>query len=129
MNTKTLLVAVVALVIGLGGGYAIAENRSSDLDEQRFTQGTQNHDGSMKSEMHTSMSSMMAALEGKTGDAFDQAFLAGMIEHHEGAVSMANAALKYANHQEIKDLARNIVTTQTAEIMQMKEWQKKWYGK
>jgi uncharacterized protein (DUF305 family) len=40
---------------------------------------------------------------------------------------MANAALKNAKHQEIKDLANAIISAQTKEINQMKEWQTNWY--
>lgn len=78
--------------------------------------------------MKSEMDGMMQSLEGKTGDAFDQAFLSEMIVHHQGAVAMAEAALKYAQHQEVKDLAQAILAAQNAEIKQMQEWQKSWYG-
>jgi len=74
------------------------------------------------------MMSMNAELEGKTGDAFDQAFLSEMIIHHEGAVEMAELALTNAKHQEIKDLANAIIGAQNEEISQMKGWQKAWYN-
>jgi len=51
-----------------------------------------------------------------------------MILHHQGAVAMAEAALKNAKHQEIKDLAKAIITAQNAEIQRMQEWQASWYG-
>jgi uncharacterized protein (DUF305 family) len=79
--------------------------------------------------MGMAMSGMMMGLDGKTGDMFDQAFLSGMIVHHQGAVAMAEAALKNAKHQEIKDLAEKIITAQQGEIAQMQAWQKAWYGK
>jgi uncharacterized protein (DUF305 family) len=41
---------------------------------------------------------------------------------------MANAAKTSAKHQEIKDLANNIVTAQQKEIDEMKGWYKSWYG-
>lgn len=74
------------------------------------------------------MDSMMMGLNGKTGDAFDKAFIDEMIVHHEGAVDMAEAALKNAKHQEIKDMANAIISAQTKEIIQMKEWRSSWYG-
>ena len=77
--------------------------------------------------MHESMQGMMQGLENKTGDEFDQAFISEMIIHHQGAIDMANAALKNAKHQEIKDLANAIISAQTKEINQMKEWQQTWY--
>lgn len=80
-----------------------------------------------KDNMGKNMHSMTMALEGKTGDEFDKAFLSEMIAHHQGAIDMANLALKNAQHQEIKDLAQKIITAQNAEIEQMKQWQQTWY--
>jgi len=86
-------------------------------------------DGTMMGDsMAMEMDGMMKNLEGKTGDVFDKAFLADMILHHQGAVAMAEAALKNAKHQEIKDLAKAIITAQNAEIQRMQEWQASWYG-
>ena len=78
--------------------------------------------------MNGAMDSMMAGLSGKTGDAFDKAFIEEMIMHHEGAVAMAQAALKNAKHPEIKIMANAIISAQTSEINQMKGWLKDWYG-
>jgi uncharacterized protein (DUF305 family) len=63
---------------------------------------------------------------GLVGDAFDKAFLAEMIEHHEGAIHVGEEAKQSAKHQEIKDMAEAIVTTQAKEIEQMKQWQREW---
>jgi uncharacterized protein (DUF305 family) len=115
MNTNTLLVGLIALIIGAGGGYLIGNTPNSHMMP----------DGSM---MHNEMNSMMAELSGKTGDDFDKAFLSEMIIHHEGAVDMAEAALQNAKHAELKTMAEAIISAQTAEIEQMKNWYKDWYG-
>ena len=78
------------------------------------------HDGSM------TMDDMTEALEGKTGDAFDAAFIEGMIPHHQGAIDMAEAALQSARHDEIRAMARAIISAQQKEIDQMREWQRSW---
>ena len=78
--------------------------------------------------MHRTMVGMMAKIDGKTGDEFDAAFIDEMIVHHEGAVAMAQAALVNAKHQEIKDMANAIISAQTSEIEQMKEWKQTWYS-
>ena len=78
------------------------------------------HDESM------SMEGMIEALEGKTGDDFDKEFTSLMIEHHQGAIDMANLARQYAGREEIKNLANDIVSAQTSEIEMMLEWQKAW---
>lgn len=77
--------------------------------------------------MSAMMDDMMNGLEGKTGDAFDQAFLEEMIVHHEGAVLMAQSALKNAKHQEVKDLSSAIISAQNDEIAKMRSWLKSWY--
>lgn len=123
MNTQTIIVAVIALVVGLGGGYVLNNNQApSHTMSDGSSMGGLNHG------MQLEMDSMMAALEGKTGDEFDKAFLSEMIMHHEGAVDMAEAALENAKHEEIKTMANAIISAQTAEIKQMQDWQKAWYG-
>lgn len=69
---------------------------------------------------------MASHLEGKTGDDFDEAFLSGMIVHHEGAVDMAELAEKNAKHEEIKRLSRDIISAQNEEIDTMRQWQTDW---
>ncbi len=46
----------------------------------------------------------------------DQAFAAMMIDHHRGAVRMAQLALDNGQHDEIKQLARVIISAQEREI-------------
>lgn len=55
-----------------------------------------------------------------TGNAFDVMFLTSMIEHHEGALQMVKM-ISQSQNSEAKALADAIVTTQTAEIEQMKQ--------
>ena len=57
---------------------------------------------------------------------FDNHFLNMMIPHHQGAIDMANEALKKAEHQEIKDLAARIISAQSAEIHRMQSWKAAW---
>jgi uncharacterized protein (DUF305 family) len=51
-----------------------------------------------------------------------------MVPHHEDAVAMAELALTRAQRPEIKQLAEDIIVTQTQEIEQMREWYRAWYG-
>lgn len=131
MQKNTIVIALVALVIGLGIGYGVSASKAPST----VTQNTNTHhvmpDGStMGNDMNMAemMASMNAELEGKTGDDFDKAFINEMIMHHQGAVEMAQAALKNAKHQEIKDLANAIISAQNKEIADMRAWQKSWYG-
>lgn len=58
---------------------------------------------------------------------FDAQFIDSMIEHHEGAISMAEQALGQSEHPEIKQLAEAIIAAQQQEIEQMKAWRQAWY--
>lgn len=79
------------------------------------------------SAMSKTMDSMTASLESKRGDEFDKTFIDEMILHHRGAIDMANLALRYAKHQEIRDLATVIIEAQSKEIKQMEDWKAQWY--
>jgi uncharacterized protein (DUF305 family) len=50
------------------------------------------------------------------GNGTDRAFAADMVPHHASAIDMAEIALKRGKSAFVKDLARDIVATQTAEI-------------
>ena len=76
--------------------------------------------------MMDEMAGMNAALEGKTGDEFDKVFMEQMIVHHQSAIDMAAPGEKNAQHQELKDLTKAVVSEQTKEIQQMQQWQKDW---
>ena len=65
---------------------------------------------------------MMPDLEPLDPDARDYAFLFGMIDHHKGAVSMAEQVLKLNPRPEVKTLAENIITDQNKEIEMMQSW-------
>lgn len=69
----------------------------------------------------------MGQMMGRSFD-FDRMFLLMMIPHHEGAIEMAQTALQQAEHAEIKTLAQAIITTQQAEITEMRGYLRAWYG-
>jgi uncharacterized protein (DUF305 family) len=59
------------------------------------------------------------ALRSLDGDAAEVAFLTTMIEHHRGAIEMAEAEIAAGRDAEIIALCARIVTSQTAEIAEM----------
>jgi len=58
----------------------------------------------------------------------DRHFIERMIPHHQDAIEMAKLALDKSKKSEIKQLARDIINSQTAEIDTMKKWYKEWFG-
>jgi uncharacterized protein (DUF305 family) len=73
-------------------------------------------------------SMMMSGDLGAADNQFDLRFLKAMIPHHEGALVMAKDALAKSQRSEIKQLSEAILSSQTGEINQMKQWRKDWYN-
>lgn len=76
--------------------------------------------GSMAMEGMMSMEDM-DALAAMTGPEFDQMWLTMMIEHHEGAIAMAETELAEGSDEEARMLAQDIIDAQRAEIRQMEQ--------
>ena len=64
----------------------------------------------------------------ENGKYSDEAFIDAMVPHHQGAIAMAEVALNNAEHEEIKELSRNIVSTQQSEIEELKSIKKEEFG-
>jgi uncharacterized protein (DUF305 family) len=73
---------------------------------------------------HSGMNGMMSdedmkELEAMKGKEFDKMFAQMMIEHHNGAISMAKAEQKDGKNADAKKMAGDIVTGQSAEVKQL----------
>jgi uncharacterized protein (DUF305 family) len=64
----------------------------------------------------------------ENGKYSDKAFIDAMVPHHQGAIAMAEVALKNAEHQEIIQLSRNIISSQQAEIEELKSIKQEEFG-
>jgi uncharacterized protein (DUF305 family) len=90
-------------------------------------QGMQGDQG--MSGMHQGMGmEMMGMLTGLQGPRLEATFMSLMIPHHEGAISMARLAVDRAVHDELRDMAKQIVEDQSIEVRQFNEWLAAWYG-
>ncbi len=65
--------------------------------------------------MHTDMAKA-------SGETVDEAYIAKMIEHHRGAVAMADVALAQSRDPEIRRMAGLVKDAQTREIAEMRAW-------
>jgi uncharacterized protein (DUF305 family) len=138
MNKNTWIIVIVSLIIGAGVGSVITKavvnknnSRTSMMtpaaDHQEMAEDMMAGNSDIAEQMHVMMVEMNSELKNKQGTEFDKAFIAGMIEHHQGAVDMANLALTNAKHQEIKNMAKDIISAQTNEMDQLKQWQQNWF--
>lgn len=124
MNKDRVLYGVVGLLVGVILTWGVVGARYN-FDRDGMESGRMHGEKRiMNGEM--TMSAMSDQLKNKTGDEFDKAFIEMMIEHHEGAIDMAELISGRAKHDEIKKLGEGIVSAQTKEINEMKEWAKSW---
>jgi uncharacterized protein (DUF305 family) len=110
METRALLFGIIGFLLG-GLVVSIA---ATQLDDDAPA------DGSM------TMTEMSKSLTDKSGDDFDAAFITAMVDHHQGAIDMAELAGSRAEHDEIKQLSQAIIRAQEGEIAQMHDWQREW---
>jgi uncharacterized protein (DUF305 family) len=100
LRPPTILVAIALL----GGAWVSAAGD----DEAAFLK-----------ENDAAMAKMMAAMTVQpTGDV-DRDFVATMAPHHQGAIEMAQAELRYGRNQQLRRLAQEIIVEQTQEIAVM----------
>jgi uncharacterized protein (DUF305 family) len=89
--------------------------------------GDMTMDGMMGHGMMDGMMGDVSGIAAADDVPFDAMFIDSMIEHHQGAIDMAEMALDQAEHEEILTLAEEIIAAQTAEIGQMQSWRDEWY--
>jgi uncharacterized protein (DUF305 family) len=77
---------------------------------------------------HSMGSAFMKVLENASGKTFDISWMSQMIEHHKGALEMANSVLKDGKDARVKKAAQNIVSAQSKEIKALTGWLKSWYN-
>jgi uncharacterized protein (DUF305 family) len=83
--------------------------------------GMDGHDMGDMQRMGMMSAEDMDALGAATGTGFERMWLTMMIDHHQGAIAMADAELDGGSDQEALTLAQTIIDAQTAEITQMEQ--------
>jgi len=128
------LLSAVALTVAACGG---AGGSAGDVDRGGTGDGGSGAEGDARttgmkgtehSEMDRSSGEMAPGMLIQDGRYSDERFIDAMVPHHRGAVEMAEVALENAEHEEIRRLAENVVSTQEAEIEALKETKKEEFG-
>ena len=104
-------------MMGMGKGV----ERMMDDDED-FDMMSKMHSGDM------GMDAMVDELKDLSGEQFDRRFIDLMIEHHEGAIEMAELISANTERGELKKMGNDIISAQSAEIETMKGWLNDWFG-
>ncbi len=71
-------------------------------------------------ENDTAMSRMMDDMSIKPSGDVDRDFVAMMVPHHQGAIDMAQAELRYGHNEQLRRIAQEIVVEQQQEIVAMR---------
>ncbi|HVF69947.1 MAG TPA: DUF305 domain-containing protein [Xanthomonadales bacterium] len=125
MKQQSLIYGIIGLVIGvILTGFVMGSQKNNTPDQSN---SMMTHESTTPGD-HKSMSmeEMIEDLKGRSGEDFDKAFLVAMIAHHTDALTMAKDAEQNSTREEIKNLSGEIIKAQTAEIDQMRQWQKEW---
>ncbi|RTL36886.1 MAG: DUF305 domain-containing protein [Burkholderiales bacterium] len=72
-----------------------------------------------QAENDAAMQKMMADMEVKPSGDIDRDFAAMMIPHHQGAIDMAVAQLRYGKNEQMRRIAQEIIVEQQQEIAAM----------
>jgi hypothetical protein len=70
-------------------------------------------------ENEAAMTKMMAGMDVKSSGDIDRDFTAMMIPHHQGAIDMAQAELRYGHNEQLRRIAQEIIVEQLQEIAAM----------
>jgi uncharacterized protein (DUF305 family) len=130
-----ILLALAILLASCGGTSGVDRGAGEDksavpkVDASKPEQTTADM-GDMEGMDHGSMDhdGMASGMVMKNGRYSDERFIDAMVPHHQGAVDMARVALQNAEHPEIEQLAKNIITTQRAEIQELKSIKREEFG-
>ena len=71
-------------------------------------------------ENQAAMNRMMAGMDIKPSGDVDRDFTAMMIPHHQGAIDMAQAELRYGHNEQLRRIAQEIIVEQQQEIAAMR---------
>jgi uncharacterized protein (DUF305 family) len=128
-----LLLAAAFILAACGGSSGGQQGSGSGSDHESAKKGGGGMAGMDHGQMgHGSMGmgsgEMAQQMVMENGKYSDRAFIDAMVPHHQGAIAMAEVALDNAEHEEIRELSRNIISSQQAEIEELKDIKKEEFG-
>lgn len=125
---------LAGVLIGLwSGGYAVNNQttgmmRMMGVTNDMMEMMNEGMMGSSETGMNMSMNGMMSQMSAVTGIERDEQFLRMMVVHHQGAIAMAESIKTTTERQELKEMADSIISAQSEEIDQMKQWLQDWFS-
>ena len=128
----TLLLAVASILAACGGAGGGQQGSGSggehESAEKSGGMAGMDHGQMGHGSMDMGSNGMARQMVMENGRYSDERFIDAMVPHHQGAIAMAEAALKNAEHEEIIELSQNIISSQKAEIEELKAIKKEEFG-
>lgn len=114
-NKYGLIVIATIAVVVIAGVAIYAINKSNNATSENTSNPQQ-----------TSNTEAMDKYATLKGDDFDETYIAEMLAHHEGAISMSEMVGASTDRKELLDLAQTIMQAQSQELIKMQTWQADW---
>ena len=122
-----LVVTLVLASCGSSGGGSQGTRSGDGMQGMNHGDKAGQANGGMAGMDHGS-GGMASGMLMENGRYSDERFIDAMVPHHQGAVKMARVALENAEHGEIIQLSENIISTQQAEIKELKSIKQEEFG-
>jgi uncharacterized protein (DUF305 family) len=107
-------------VLSLATTASVTATSFALAQDPRSVEAVHSQEQPFLSESIALMRNMMADVMIKPSGDVDRDFVAMMVPHHQGAVDMAKAELKYGHNEQLRRLAREIIANQQQEIAKMR---------
>jgi uncharacterized protein (DUF305 family) len=128
-----LAAAFILTACGSAGGGQQSSGSGSDgepgtADKTGGSMAGMDHGQMGHGSMSMGSGSMARQMVMENGQYSDERFIDAMVPHHQGAIAMARVALGNAQHEEVQELSRNIISSQQGEIQELKAIKKDEFG-
>ena len=124
----TALLLAVAFLLAACGSPGGNQQGDESGGHGQMDHGSMDHGQMGHGSMGMGSKGMARQMVMQNGEYSDRRFIDAMVPHHQGAIEMAEVALKNAGHEEIIDLSRNIISSQQAEIEELKSIKQEEFG-
>jgi hypothetical protein len=109
LKRSSVVLAAVSAIVGASAHAFAAGPAGTNASEAPFL-----------SENDKAMTKMMDDMSINPTGGVDQDFVAMMVPHHQGAIDMAQAELRYGHNEQLRRIAQEIVVEQQQEIVAMR---------
>jgi uncharacterized protein (DUF305 family) len=117
-SSRYLMTLCLASAAAFSAYKAMAQDNGSNIAVVASAQNAA--EAAYLTENDAAMTKMMDGMSVKPSGDVDRDFVAMMTPHHQGAIDMAIAALKYGKNEQLRRIAQEIIVEQQQEIIAMK---------